>query len=309
MGRFIIKRLMTLIPVFLGINFIIFTIMFLSPGDAAANMLGPGATQDQIDQLRHQLGHDRPFLSQYWDNLKSLVTLNYGRSYVTNRPVLKDFMSRFPVTLKLAFGSTIFAMLVGLPLGVMSAVKQYSIFDYAGIILSLVLSAIPSFWFGVMLIIAFAIKIPLLPVSGIDHWSSYVLPIVSMGVINSVMLMRMTRSIMLEVVRQDYIRTIRAKGAPERYVIFKHALKNALLPIITTIGARFGGMLGGVVVIETVYAIPGVGTMLVDGVRMKDLPSVMVGVTLFAFTFCLVNLLVDLLYAAADPRIRETFSS
>jgi peptide/nickel transport system permease protein len=308
MTRFIIRRILTLIPVFLGINFLIFTIMYLSPGDAAATMLGPGATEEQIAQLRAKLGHDQPFFIQYMNNLKSLVTLNYGRSYSTGRPVLDDFSGRFPVTLTLALGSTLFALLVGLPLGVMSAVKQYSIFDYVGVVVSLVLSAIPSFWFGIMLIILFAIKIPLVPVSGIDSFASYILPIFSMGTVNSVILMRMTRSIMLEVIRQDYIRTIRAKGAPERYVIFKHALKNALLPIITTIGARFGHMLGGVVVIETVFAIPGVGTMLVDGVRMKDLPTVMIGVTLFSFAFCFVNLLVDLLYAAVDPRIRESFS-
>ena len=306
MTRFIIRRILTLIPVFLGINFLIFTIMYLSPGDAAATMLGPGATEEQIAQLRAKLGHDQPFFIQYMNNLKSLVTLNYGRSYSTGRPVLDDFSGRFPVTLTLALGSTLFALLVGLPLGVMSAVKQYSIFDYVGVVVSLVLSAIPSFWFGIMLIILFAIKIPLYRL-GIDTCQLY-----TAYLLDGYSKQRHTYAYdsfnNVGGIRQDYIRTIRAKGAPERYVIFKHALKNALLPIITTIGARFGHMLGGVVVIETVFAIPGVGTMLVDGVRMKDLPTVMIGVTLFSFAFCFVNLLVDLLYAAVDPRIRESFS-
>ena len=309
MGRYIIKRLLALVFVFIGVNFIVFTIMYLSPSDPASIILGVGATPESIEMLKAQLGLNDPFIVQYLRNLKGLFTLNFGNSYVFGLPVLGVFLSRFPITLNIAVGSMIFAIFLGVPLGVLSSVKQYSIFDYIGVFFSLLLSAVPAFWFGLMLMRLFSVQLHLLPASGVENIKSYILPIFTAGITNAVIIMRLTRSTMLEVIRQDYICTIRAKGAPEWYVIFKHALKNALLPVVTIIGMRFGVMLGGIVVIETVFAIPGVGTMLVEAVRTQDVPTVMIGVTLFAFTFCLVNLLIDILYAYLDPRIRANLSS
>ncbi len=303
MSTYILKRILMLIPVFIGINIIVFTIMYLSPGDPASIMLGAEANPEAVAKLNEQLGLNDPYIVQLGRSIKGLLTLDFGDSYISHRPVIADFFTRFPITIIVAAGSMVFGILFGVSLGVLSSVKQYSLFDYVGVVSSLLISAIPSFWFGLMSIIVFSRNLKLLPVSGIDSWKGYVLPILAAGISNAVVIMRLTRSTMLEVVRQDYITTIRSKGAPERYVIFKHALQNAMLPVVTIIGTRFGMMLGGTVVVETVFALPGVGTMLVQAVRQQDIPTVMVGVTLFSVTFCLVNLLVDILYAYLDPRI------
>ena len=308
MLRFVAKRLVLMIPILLGINLLIFTIMFLSPNDPAVLILGQNATEEAADQWREEHGLNDSFLEQYFNNLKDLFTGNFGNSYVSGRPVMQDFAQRFPVSLTFAITGMFVAILIGIPVGILSAVKQYSAFDYAGLFCALIFAAIPSFWFALLLILAFAMKIPLFPVSGLSGLSSYVLPTITIGVLNSASILRMTRSTMLEVIRQDYIRTIRSKGAPEKYIILKHALKNALLPIITVCGMCFGTLLGGLVVAESVFAIPGIGVFLVDAVRNQDRPVVTVVVTLLAFAFSVVNLLVDLLYTSLDPRIKSEFT-
>ena len=297
-----------MVPILLGINLLIFTIMYLSPNDPAVLILGQNATEEAVEQWRDEHGLNDSFIEQYLDSLKNLVTGNFGNSYVSGRPVINDFADRFPITLTFAITGMLVAVLIGIPIGILSAVKQYSAFDYIGLFCALIFAAIPSFWFALLLILAFAMKIPIFPVSGLETISSYVLPTITIGVLNSASILRMTRSTMLEVIRQDYIRTIRSKGAPEKYVIFKHALKNALLPIITVCGMCFGSLLGGLVVAESVFAIPGVGVFLVEAVRNQDRPIVTVVVTLLAFAFSMVNLLVDLLYSSLDPRIKSEFT-
>ena len=217
-------------------------------------------------------------------------------------------MDRFPITLTLASVSIVFSAIVGISLGVISAVKQYSALDTVATITAMVFASVPSFWFGMMLILAFSLKLRILPSNGIDSWVSYILPVVTLVVSGSAVLLRMTRSAMLETVRQDYIRTARAKGASERDVVVKHALKNALLPVVTSLGMSFGASLGGTVVIETVFSIPGLGTLVVDSIRDKDFPLVLACILFLAALFCLVMLLVDLVYALIDPRIKAKYS-
>jgi peptide/nickel transport system permease protein len=307
MLKFIIKRIALMVPVLLGINFIIFAIMYLSPVNPALLVLGQGASEAALVQWNEENGLNEPFLVQYFNNVKNFATGKFGNSYMSGRPVIAELMERFFVTGKLAITGMLVAMLIGIPVGVLSSVMQYTFFDYAGSFLALIFAAIPSFWFALMLILVFALKIPLFPVSGLETASGYVLPTIAIGFLSSASILRMTRSTMLDTIRQDYIRTIRAKGAPESYVIFKHALKNALLPILTVCGMYFGTLLGGLVVVETVFALPGMGVLLVTSVRNQDRPIVIVAITLLAFAFSAVNLIVDLLYAFFDPRIKSTF--
>ena len=308
MLRFVVKRIIFMIPIILGINLLIFSIMYLSPNDPAFMVLGQNATNEAVEEWHEAPGLNDPFIVQYLRSLKDLVTGNFGTSYVSGRPVINDFAMRFPVTLLLAVLGLMLAVAIGIPVGVFSAVKQYSLFDYMGLFSALIFAAIPSFWFALMLILLFSMKLQLFPVSGIDSAKSFALPTITIGVLSSAPILRMTRSTMLEVIRQDYIRTIRSKGAPELYVILKHALKNAMLPIITVCGMTFGGLLGGLVVAETVFAIPGVGVFLVEAVRNQDRPIVTVVVTLLACAFSIVNLIVDIIYAFLDPHIKSEFS-
>lgn len=308
MAKFIALRILGMVPILLGVTFIVFAILSLTPGDPGRVILGQNATQQAVADLNHQLGYDRPFLVRYINYVVDGVTkFDFGKSYRSQKPVVSEILIRFPTTLKLAFFSVIVSAIVGIPLGILSAVKQYSIADTLATVTSLFLAAIPMFWLGMMLILVFALYLKWLPSNGVDSWLSYILPTITLSLPAAAMMLRMSRSTMLETIRQDYIRTARAKGAPERQVIFKHALKNALLPVITVLGMNFGFLLGGAVVIETIFSIPGLGTMVLDGIRMKDVPIVM-GSTLFlAAIFSLIMLLLDLLYAFIDPRIKARF--
>jgi peptide/nickel transport system permease protein len=309
MAKFIILRILGMVPILLGVTFIVFGILSLTPGDPGRLILGQSATQTAVAELNHQLGYDRPFLVRFVNFVVDGATkFDFGKSYRSQKPVVSEIAIRFPTTLRLAFFSVILSAMVGIPLGILSAVKQYSIADTLATVTSLFLAAIPMFWLGMMLILVFALYVKWLPSNGVDDWSSYILPTVTLSLPAAAMMLRMSRSTMLETIRQDYIRTARAKGAPERQVIFKHALKNALLPVITVLGMNFGFLLGGAVVIETVFSIPGLGTMVLTGIRMKDVPIVM-GSTLFlAAIFSLIMLLLDLAYAFVDPRIKARFS-
>lgn len=305
MVKFIVKRLLALIPVLLGINLVVFSIMSLS-GDPALVVLGQSSTEEAREIWRNEHGLDEPFIVQYADNLKGIVTGNLGRSYVSNRDVMGEFASRLPVTLIVALGSLIVsALIIGVPFGILSAIKQYSALDYACTFLALLFSAMPTFALGLLLMLCFSVNLKIFPVSGIVDPAGYVLPILTNGILSSTSILRMTRSSMLEVTRQDYVRTIRAKGAPESYVVLKHQLKNAMPSILTVIGISFGISLGGVVVIESVFSLPGVSSLLLEGVNSLDRPTVTACATLLAFAFCLVNLIVDILYAVVDPRLRE----
>lgn len=293
----------------MGVTLIIFFVMELSPGDPASTILGGGASQEAIDMLNHELGYDKPALSRLLTYIVNVFTKgDFGNSYRTRLPVIDSILPRIPVSLRVAFFAITFAVLLGVPIGVMSAVNQYSLLDTIPTVTALFLSALPGFWLGMMLLYIFSLRLGWLPSHGIDTWTCFILPTISLGLPYAAQEMRFTRSSMLETIRQDYVRTARAKGAGERRVIWRHALKNALLPVITITGGNFAAMLGGAVVTETLYSIPGLGSLIVTSIKIKDTPTVM-GCTFMLAAICsLVLLCVDLLYAAVDPRIKAKYS-
>lgn len=305
MLKYIAKRLVYLIPVLIGIIFVVFTIMYLSPGDTARLILGDRAPQEQIDALNHELGLDLPYLQQFWNYIKGLLHGDLGSSYQLRLPVWDILKTRFPLTLQLTLFTMIIAVAIGLPVGILSAVKQYSVIDGFSVVFALLMASIPAFWLGMLLMLLFSLKLGWFPSSGYEGFKWLVLPAITLGCVNCATIMRMTRSSMLEVVRQDFIRTARAKGAGENRVIFRHALKNAIIPVITVVGNAFGSSLGGAVVTETVFGLPGMGTQIITSIRQKDTPVVMGAVILIALAFSLVNLLVDILYNFVDPRMRD----
>lgn len=307
MTKYIIKRLIFIIPTLLLVTFIVFSIMALTPGDPGRLILGPNAPQAAVNDMNEQLGYNKPFLVRYINYIGDILHGDFGNSYRNNRPVFEEIFNRFPVTLRLSVLSIILTSAVGITVGIISAVRQYSLVDYCCSVAAMLMSAIPVFWFGLMMILLFSLKLGWLPPNGVENWKGYVLPVIAISLPYSALVMRMTRSAMLETIRQDYIRTARAKGAPERQVVLRHALKNALLPVITVIGTTFGLALGGAVLTETVFTIPGIGTLIVDAIRKKDIPQVMAAIIFLSSMFCLVILLVDLLYAFIDPRIKAIY--
>lgn len=309
MLRYVLKRLLLLIPVLLGVSLIIFTIMAIQPGDPGRMILGASATQEAVDHLNEQLGVDRPLPERYFSYIyNAFLRFDFGNSYRTSQPVINDIKARIPTSLKIAFNGILAASLLGIPLGVLSAVKQYSFVDNVSRISAMLLAAVPPFWLGMMLIFVFALKMNILPSSGIESWKNFILPMITLGLPYAGTMLRMTRSTMLETIRADYIRTARAKGVPEGTIIFRHALRNAWLPIITVMTSSFGGLLGGAVITESVFNMPGLGTMIVAGIRQRDTPVVMGATIILAFMFGLIMLLADLLYAFVDPRIKAKYS-
>lgn len=308
MYKYVIKRILLTIPVLFGAIFLVFSIMQLTPGDPGTLILGMTADPEDIAALNHKLGVDRPFFEQFFSYIKGIVTeFDFGTSYRSGKPVFDSIMARFPATFNLALWSMVISSILGIALGIISAVKQYSLLDNALTTGAMLFSAVPGFWLGFMLMILFALNLGWLPFGGIDSWKGYILPVATLSLGSAASIMRLTRSTMLETIRQDYIRTARAKGAPEKTVIWKHALKNALLPVITSMGMSFGGSLGGAVIVETVFGIPGVGMLIVETIRQKDTPTVMAATLFLAALFCIVMLVVDILYAYIDPRIKARY--
>lgn len=307
MYKYILKRILLLIPVILGVSFLVFTIMSFTPGDPAQLILGESAPKQAVEQLRLEMGLNDPFIVQYFRFVKNAMVGNFGQSYTTGRAVFGEIFSRFPNTLILAVLGTIIAICIGIPLGILSATRQYTLVDSISMIGALLGVSMPVFWLGLMLILTFAVNLRWLPSGGFTGFKSLILPSITLGVGSAAIITRMTRSSMLEVIRQDYIRTARAKGVSEKVVISKHALKNALIPVITVAGLQFGGLLGGAVLTESVYSWPGVGRMMVDAIRQKDTPMVLAAVIFLAITFSIVNLVVDILYAYVDPRIKSQY--
>ncbi|MBQ2895163.1 MAG: ABC transporter permease [Oscillospiraceae bacterium] len=309
MSRYILKRLAMMIFVLLGVAFVVFSIMEMSPGDPARMMLSDNATLEEIQAFNEKFDLDRPFLIRFFDYMVNLVTrFDFGTSWLTSRPVLGTLLERVPITLIIAFGSIAFASLIGVTLGVISAVKQYSALDYVARVTAMLCAAIPVFWLGMLLATLFAMKLHWLPASGVGSWKNFVLPIVTLGIPYSARILRSTRSYMLEAVRQDYVRTARAKGVPERLVIWKHAFNNVCLPVINSIGVYIGGLLGGAVVTETVFGCNGLGQFIINSVKRKDIPSVTGGTVFLAMIFSLILLSVDLIHASIDPRIKARYS-
>ncbi len=307
MIRYVFKRMMLLIPVLLGVSFIVFTIMSFTPGDPASVILGTTATKEDIQKLNEELGYYRPFLVRYASFVLGAVQGDFGNSYRSGNPVFGEIFSRFPTTLKLAVGAILLAILVGAPLGIISAVRQYSWIDISGTVIAMFMAAVPQFWLGLMGILIFSVKLGWLPSIGLSSIKHYILPIMALSLSTAASIIRLTRSAMLEIIRLDYIRTARAKGASERTIIIKHAFRNALLPIVTVIGINFGLLLGGAVLIESVFGIPGVGSLTITSIRMKDIPQTTASVLFLAFIYIVMMLIVDILYAYIDPRIKAKY--
>ena len=305
MLKYISKRIIYLIPVLIGIVFLVFTIMYFSPGDPAKLILGDRAPEEQVAALRHELGLDLPYYQQLFNYIKNAIHGDFGNSYQLRMPVWDIIKLRFPLTLQLTTFTMLLAVLIGVPVGILSAVKQYSVIDAFSVVFALLMASIPAFWLGMLLMLLFSLNLGWLPSSGYEGVKWLILPSLTLGFINCATIMRMTRSSMLEVVRQDFIRTARAKGATEKRVVFKHALKNAIIPVITVVGTAFGSSLGGAVVTETVFGLPGMGTQIITAIRQKDNPVVLASVIVIALAFSLVNLIVDILYTYVDPRIRD----
>ncbi len=308
MLSFIIRRLVYMIPVLLGVSLIIFTVMSFTPGNPAMMILGESASEKAIAELSQEMGLNDPLLVQYGRYIKNALTGDMGISYNNRAPVIDEVLSRFPNTLRLTFAGVCLSVLLGIPIGILSAVKQYSFIDNTSLVISLIFTSMPSFWLGLMLILFFSLRWDMFPATGLESWKHLVLPSFALAAASMASLIRMTRSTMLEVIRQDYIRTARAKGAAERRVIFRHALRNALLPIVTVVGLNFGRQLGGAIVTENVFAIAGIGTLMIAGIRQRDTPVVMAAVLLAALMAGLVNLLVDIFYTFIDPRLKSEFA-
>lgn len=300
---FIIKRLMQTVPVIIGVTIVVFVIMQLVPGDPAVLLAGEGATIETIEALRQQLGLHQPLYVQYFDYVGNLLRGDMGFSLKNNQPVLQEIMTRLPITLELALFSTLITIVLGMLAGIISAIRPYSILDTVVMVVALLGISLPSFWFGLMLMYSFSVKLQIFPVAGWDSMLHIVLPAFTLGAGGAAIVARMTRSSMLEVIRQDYIRTARAKGVKERVIIYKHALRNALIPVITVVGLQFGALLGGTVLVESIFAINGLGRMIVDAIRMRDLPVVQGGVLVASLVFVVVNLIVDILYRLFNKRI------
>lgn len=304
MLKYILKNILLIIPTLLGVVIVVFTINYFTPGDPVVLMLGADYTEEQYEETAAELGVDQPYFVQLYNYVKNIVTkLDFGTSYKTKLPIMDDVAERLPVTLKLGLLTCLVTILVGIPFGIISATKQYSVFDYVVTFVSLFFSSVPGFWFS-MMILAFSLKLNWLPASGIESWKSYVMPVIGGAVSSIAMLTRQTRSSMLEVIRQDYIRTARAKGVSERVVIWKHALRNALIPVVTIVGMQLGAIMGGSAIIETIHSFPGMGTLLLTAINGKDYPTIQTIVLLLAAIICLMNMLVDIAYGFVDPRIR-----
>lgn len=304
MLKYTIRRLLQTIPLLIAISFAAFIMMHLVPGDPVRNMMGIEASKEAVEAERERLGLNDPLLVQYGRFLGGVLQGDLGTSIFTKQSVTDEILKKYPATIKLALGGTIFTSVVGILAGIVSAVKRNKLTDNVIMVLSLVSVSTPSFFLALVLMLFFSLQLGWLPSMGLRTPLHYVLPIITLGMQSVGTIARTTRSSMLEVLGQDYIRTSRSRGIPERVIIYSHAFKNAIIPVLTIVGLRFGGLLAGSMLVETVFSIPGIGRYLVDAVLERDYPVVQSTVLVLACTFVLVNLVVDLLYAVADPKIR-----
>lgn len=309
MYRYVINRLLFLIPTVLGVVFILFAVMSITPGDPARILLGDAASQAQVDELNHQLGYDLPFLEKYGHYVYQVVVhQDFGVSYFTKQSVFEEIWPRYKVTVSLAVIGVVLSSLIGIPFGIYTAVRQYSLWDTIPSLIAFFIAAIPSFVLGMLLLYIFSLKLNWFPSYGIESFTSYIMPALAVSIPPAAINLRFTKSSMLESIRQDYVRTARAKGASEHTVIWKHALKNALLPVVTNVGMSLGNLICGAVVAEKLFSIPGIGSLIVDRITYKDEPVIIAGTILISVCFTVVMLIVDLIYAYIDPRIRAKYA-
>ena len=304
MVRYVLQRLLLVVPTLLGVSLVVFLMVHLIPGDPVTAIIGEGATEQDIVAMRSRLGLDAPLHLQYVRFFGNVVRGDFGKSLRTGRTVMDELRVRWPTTLRLTIYSVAAMILIGVPAGILSATRANSWLDNSSMLIALFGVSMPVFWLGLMLMMLFAYYLPLLPTAGSATWKHFVLPALTLGLSNSALIARLTRSSMLEVIGQDYIRTARAKGLAEKFVVYKHALRNALLPVITVVGLQFGALLGGAVLIETVFSVNGIGRYMVQSIGFRDYPVVQSSVLIFSLSFVLINLLIDLSYAVVDPRIR-----
>ena len=299
-----------MIPVLLGVLFLVFTMNEISPGDPAAMIAGDAASVEVVEQIREDLGLDKPLPVRFFNYAKNLVLHgDLGTSYKTKRPVLDEVMDRLPTTILLSLTSAAFAVFLSIPIGIISAIKQNTWIDNLLMVLALIGVAMPAFWQGLMTIILFSVKLGWFPSYGFTTPAHWFMPVLTIGTGAMASLVRITRSSMLEVIRQDYIRTARAKGQTERKVIISHALRNSMIPIITAIAIQLGSMLGGAIVTETVFAIPGIGMLMIQSIKARDYPTIQGAVVVIAVMFSILNLLVDIIYTFVDPRLKSIYQT
>lgn len=310
MKRYLTKRLVQMFILLIGITFIVFASMSLSPGDPAELVAGPNATLEDIERMRVFLGLDKPFFVQYFNYLVGIFTGDFGTSITTRQPVLGEILQRLPMTINLSIAAMLVAIIIGIPIGIIAALKRDSWIDQLMTTTSLFGISIPNFWLGSMLILLFAVRLGWLETGGMTafFWTARgfkqaILPAFALGTSVAAQFMRIGRTSMLEVMQSDYIRTAQAKGLNKPRIVFIHALRNALIPILTIFGTSFGGLLGGAIVTERVFVINGIGTYLIQAINARNYPAVQSTVLIIAFMFVVVNLIVDLLYVAVDPRI------
>jgi peptide/nickel transport system permease protein len=312
MREYVLRRLLLLLPTLIGVTLVVFLMMRFIPGDPVTNMMGEMFSQEDADRLRKELGLDKPLLVQYGKWLGLLLRGDWGHSLFTHQPVLTDILYRLPVSLELLVLSTIVSLLIALPAGTIAAVRPNTWKDYSAMVVAMAGVSIPEFFLGVMLFLLFGLVLGWLPVSGYiplleNPWGNLLhmaLPVIALGLPRAALLTRLVRASLLEVLKMEYVTTARAKGLGEKFVILKHALKNALIPTVTVIGLQVGFLIGGAIVIETVFAVPGIGSFGIDAIIKRDYPQVQAFVLVGALVFVLANLVVDLLYVVIDPRIQ-----
>lgn len=308
MIKFILKRVLVMIPVLLGVIIVIFAITYFTPGEPGYTVLGANATKEQIAEWHQQVGLDKPFFIQLFNYIKDIVTKwDFGKSFDNSQPVMEIIVVRLPVSLKLGIISTLIGVVIALPLGILAAVKQNSIYDYMSTVFALFGASMPGFWLGMILVILFAVTLKWLPTSGVDSIKSWILPCITAGLFPVATIMRTTRSSVLEIIRQDFITTARAKGQSEGSIISKHTLRNSMLPVITVIGVSMSAAIAGSLIIETVFTMPGLGMLLSGAISTRDYPIIRGCTIIYSIIVCVMNLLVDITYTIVDPRIKNQF--
>lgn len=310
MCKYIIKRIIYLIPILIGVSAIIFALKTITPGDPARQILGNTATDEQVQEKREELGLNDPVLVQYFNYIKGIVTRgDFGNSYRTGESVLSEIMPRLIISGKITLGAVIIGAIIGVLLGIISALKKYTWADSLVLVISMFFQSVPEFVVALVLIMVFAVNLHILPATGIETWQGYIMPMLCIGLSSVASYTRITRSSMLEVLGEDYIRTARAKGQTESNITYRHALRNAMIPVAQSVGLGLGTSIGGGMVLETVFGVPGVGKYIVDAITQRNYPSILGGALIIAMVLTIINLIVDISFILIDPRLKTTIIS